>query len=89
LAGAGEQVDSGMTRLDRQDAYLLTFTAAITATESAGPDASLVWLDASAFYPTGGGQEHDTGTLDGVRVTDVEVLLLLPTRGTSLTNWLS
>ena len=30
-----------------------------------------VALDVTAFYPTGGGQPHDTGTLDGRRVTDV------------------
>lgn len=30
-------------------------------------------LDRSAFYPTSGGQPHDTGTLNGVPVTDVYV----------------
>jgi len=30
-----------------------------------------VALDQTAFYPTGGGQPHDTGTLDGVAVVDV------------------
>lgn len=30
-----------------------------------------VALTASAFYPTGGGQPHDTGLLNGVAVTDV------------------
>ncbi len=28
-------------------------------------------LDRTAFYPTSGGQEHDTGTLDGIKVLDV------------------
>jgi len=28
-------------------------------------------LDRTAFYPTGGGQPHDTGSLEGVRVCDV------------------
>ena len=32
---------------------------------------SKVALDRTAFYPTGGGQPHDVGTLDGVAVTDV------------------
>ncbi|MFB6265668.1 MAG: alanine--tRNA ligase-related protein, partial [Candidatus Nanohaloarchaea archaeon] len=31
-----------------------------------------VVLDRTAFYPTGGGQEHDTGSIDGVEVVDVE-----------------
>ena len=30
-----------------------------------------VALDRTAFYPTGGGQPHDTGTLGGLTVTDV------------------
>lgn len=30
-----------------------------------------VILDRTAFYPTSGGQEHDVGTLDGVKVVDV------------------
>ena len=34
-------------------------------------DGSKVALDRTAFYPTGGGQPHDVGTLDGVAVTDV------------------
>ncbi|UTR11697.1 DHHA1 domain-containing protein [Evansella sp. LMS18] len=29
-------------------------------------------LEETAFYPTGGGQPHDTGALNGVRVRDVE-----------------
>ncbi len=33
-------------------------------------DDSLI-LDRTAFYPTSGGQEHDTGTLDGIDVIDV------------------
>ncbi|MFN8059122.1 MAG: DHHA1 domain-containing protein [Vicinamibacterales bacterium] len=32
----------------------------------------LVSLDRTAFYPTSGGQPHDTGELGGVRVVDVE-----------------
>src|SRR3989344_398967 len=31
-----------------------------------------VILDKTAFYPTGGGQLHDTGTIDGMPVTDVQ-----------------
>lgn len=31
-----------------------------------------VVLNETAFYPTGGGQPHDTGTLNGIAVLDVE-----------------
>jgi misacylated tRNA(Ala) deacylase len=48
------------------DAYLTTFSATVT---DIGPDA--IALDRTAFYPTGGGQPHDTGTLAGLTVTDV------------------
>jgi len=51
-----------------RDAYLREFDATVTAVDA---EASRVALDRSAFYPTGGGQPHDTGTLDGVAVTDV------------------
>ena len=34
-------------------------------------DGERVALDRTVFYPTGGGQPHDTGTLDGAAVTDV------------------
>ena len=60
------------TRLYYDDAYLATFTAYITErVEVDGHPA--VRLDRSAFYPTSGGQQHDTGTLDGVAVIDVQV----------------
>ena len=65
-------VPSAMIRLDHQDAYLLTFTADVTG---AMQDAEHAWvrLDASAFYPTSGGQAHDLGTLDGTPVDDVRI----------------
>jgi misacylated tRNA(Ala) deacylase len=49
-----------------RDAYLRTFTATVIDRRDGG-----VALDRTALYPTGGGQPHDTGTLDGVPVTDV------------------
>jgi misacylated tRNA(Ala) deacylase len=49
-----------------RDAYLQEFDATVVdAREGA------VALDRTAFYPTGGGQPHDTGTLAGRAVTDV------------------
>ncbi len=61
-----------MIRLDRRDAYLLEFTATVVAARADG-DAAWVRLDASAFYPTSGGQPHDVGTLDDRPVEDVTV----------------
>lgn len=55
-------------RLYYHDAALCSFDGIIIAH---GADAQHVILDRSAFYPTSGGQPHDTGTLNGVRVVDV------------------
>ena len=57
-------------RLYHRNAELREFTARIVArqTTDRGP---AVCLDCTAFYPTAGGQPHDTGTLNGVRVLDV------------------
>ena len=49
-----------------RDAYLTEFSARVTEV-----DGDRVALDRTAFYPTGGGQPHDVGTLGGARVTDV------------------
>ncbi|HEY3833074.1 MAG TPA: alanyl-tRNA editing protein [Acidimicrobiia bacterium] len=51
-----------------RDAYLREFDAAVLDVDAGG---SRVALDRTAFYPTGGGQPHDVGTLDGVLVSDV------------------
>jgi alanyl-tRNA synthetase len=69
-----------MNRLDHQDAYLLAFTAHVTGAVPDDPRAvdggsahAWVRLDASAFYPTSGGQPHDVGTLDDAVVDDVRI----------------
>jgi len=49
-----------------RDAYLGEFDAIVTAV-----DGVEVSLDRTAFYPTGGGQPHDTGALGEARVVDV------------------
>ena len=49
-----------------RDAYLTSFTARVTALRDGA-----VALDRTAFYVTGGGQPHDTGTLGGLTVTNV------------------
>src|SRR5688572_4246877 len=53
-------------RLYDQDPYLKEFTAAVVRRTDRG-----VILDRTAFFPTGGGQPCDFGTLNGHDVTDV------------------
>ena len=60
------------TRLYYTEAYLRTFSAHITERAEVDGHPALR-LDRSAFYPTSGGQAHDTGTLNGVAVIDVRV----------------
>jgi alanyl-tRNA synthetase len=55
-------------RLYYTDAYLTTFTARVVDRAENG---TLVYLDRTAFYPTSGGQPHDTGRLGSSRVVDV------------------
>lgn len=55
-------------RLYFDDPTLARFAAHVV-----GRDGSRVALDRSAFYPEGGGQPADHGTLGGVPVTDVQV----------------
>jgi alanyl-tRNA synthetase len=57
-------------RLYYTDASCLDFTATVIDQQITGSGARVV-LDQTAFYPTTGGQPHDTGTLGGVRVVDV------------------
>ena len=56
-------------RLYYSDPYLLEFDAEIVDRVAAGEQHGVV-LDRTAFYPTSGGQPHDTGTLAGKRVLD-------------------
>lgn len=49
-----------------RDAYLQTFSATVDTVVD-----DRIALDRTAFYPTGGGQPHDTGTLGGLAVTEV------------------
>ena len=61
--------ESVTERLYYQDAYLRAFEANIVARRQINGQAA-VMLDATAFYPTAGGQPHDTGRLAGVPVID-------------------
>lgn len=49
-----------------RDAYLRRFDATVIAVEE-----DRVALERTVFYPTGGGQPHDTGRLAGLDVVDV------------------
>ena len=53
------------------DSHLKDFSAVVTGCEEV-KGGWVVTLDATAFYPTGGGQECDLGILGGARVLDVK-----------------
>ena len=59
------------TRLFDQDAYLGEFEATVERSVCEG-GMYRVLLDQTAFFPEGGGQPADEGTLDGIFVTDVQ-----------------
>jgi len=61
---------AGMTELLAQtDAYLREFDAVVTEVDRAE---RAVALDRTAFYPGGGGQPHDLGTLAGLPIQKVQ-----------------
>ena len=55
-------------RIYYRDAYAAEFSARVI---SRSPDGKRIKLDRSAFYPTSGGQQFDTGVLNETRVIDV------------------
>ena len=59
-------------RLYFADPYLTRFSARVVAREQRDQRPAVA-LDQSAFYPQGGGQPPDTGTLSGAAVLDVQV----------------
>ena len=60
-----------MRKLFYEDCNLREFDACVTACQAAD-QGWIVELDATAFYPEGGGQACDIGTLGGVNVLDVQ-----------------
>lgn len=59
-------------RIYYQNVYKKIFKARIVGNGVDLEGRPYVVLSNTAFYPTGGGQPHDTGTIEGVRVIDVE-----------------
>ena len=59
-------------RLFYADPYRKSFTAQIMKAAQDTDGNHYVVLDNTAFYPTGGGQPHDLGTLNGIAVLNVE-----------------
>jgi alanyl-tRNA synthetase len=57
-------------RLYYHDSFLKEFDAQVISCEQDG-DRWRVILDRTAFYPTSGGQPHDTGTLGAAKVSEV------------------
>lgn len=57
-------------RPDQRDSYLQRFRSRVLEVDAASDE---VWvrLEESAFYPSSGGQPHDTGRIDGWPVIDV------------------
>ena len=58
-------------KLFYKDSYIRKFTAQVqscTPTEGGYE----ILLDRTAFFPEGGGQYADTGTLNGVKISDVQ-----------------
>jgi misacylated tRNA(Ala) deacylase len=66
LTGLRQNASVAADLLYLTDAYLTRFAAAVTRV-----DGNRLALDQTGFYPTGGGQPHDTGRLGRARVVDV------------------
>ena len=58
-------------KLYYEDCHLRSFSAVVTGCEKS-EKGWLITLDATAFYPEGGGEAPDVGTLGGVNVLDVQ-----------------
>ena len=58
-------------KLFYQDSHRSTFTAIVQEVRPSGNGYEII-LDRTAFFPEGGGQSSDTGSLGGVSVSDVQ-----------------
>ncbi|MEO7134181.1 MAG: alanyl-tRNA editing protein, partial [Vicinamibacterales bacterium] len=57
-------------RIYYTEPYRRSFDATVVAVDKSAAHSEVI-LDQTAFYPTSGGQPHDSGTLSGAAVTDV------------------
>ncbi len=55
-------------RLYENNSYIKEFTAKVISSDEQG-----TVLDSTAFFPEGGGQDGDTGYINGIRVTDTRI----------------
>ena len=59
-------------RLFYQDSYIKSFTSKVVTKGNDKDGNYYIVLDQTAFYPTGGGQPHDMGTIENIKVLNVE-----------------
>ncbi len=59
-------------RLYYRDSYCKAFTSTVVVAAEDHAGNPFVILENTAFYPTGGGQPNDIGTLNGIAVIDVQ-----------------
>ena len=55
-------------RLYYTDSYATEFQAGVI---DASPDRRRIYLDRTAFYPSSGGQPYDTGSINGIEITEI------------------
>jgi len=70
MSGEPQAMSEGTERLYYRDSFLREFDAQVISCENEGERWKIV-LDRTAFYPTSGGQPHDTGKLGDVPVVEV------------------
>ena len=59
-------------KLFYKDSYIKSFTAQVVTKGKDENGNNYLVLDQTAFYPTGGGQPHDVGTIENMKVINVE-----------------